>query len=257
MFRPRIIPVLLLKNKGLVKTVKFNKKKAKYIGDPINAVKIYNDLETDELVFLDVLASKNKKVIDLDLVKRISDEAYMPFGVGGGITKLEEVDGLLNNGAEKVIINTAAYKNPKLIENVANKYGSQSIAICIDVKKDFFGKERVMIIAGEKKTSINLLEYMKILEESGAGEIIIQSIDNDGLMTGYNIELIKQVSNATKLPVVALGGAGSISDLISAYKEAKPSALSAGSMFVFHGPRRGILINYPDKESIKNKIEWI
>ena len=157
MFRPRIIPVLLLKNKGLVKTVKFNKKKAKYIGDPINAVKIYNDLETDELVFLDVLASKNKKVIDLDLVKRISDEAYMPFGVGGGITKLEEVDGLLNNGAEKVIINTAAYKNPKLIENVANKYGSQSIAICIDVKKDFFGKERVMIIAGEKKTSINLL----------------------------------------------------------------------------------------------------
>ena len=151
MFRPRIIPVLLLKNKGLVKTVKFNKKKAKYIGDPINAVKIYNDLETDELVFLDVLASKNKKVIDLDLVKRISDEAYMPFGVGGGITKLEEVDGLLNNGAEKVIINTAAYKNPKLIENVANKYGSQSIAICIDVKKDFFWKRKSYDYCRRKK----------------------------------------------------------------------------------------------------------
>ena len=257
MFRPRIIPVLLLKNKGLVKTIKFNKKKARYIGDPINAVRIYNDLEADELVFLDILASKNKKVIDLNLIKRISDEAFMPFGVGGGITKLEEVDGLLNNGAEKVIINTTAYKNPKLIESIANKYGSQSLAVCIDLKKGFFGKEKIMILGGEKKVSINLLEYIKIIEESGAGEIIIQSIDNDGLMSGYNLELIKKTSKATKLPVVALGGAGSVDDLITAYKEASPSALSAGSMFVFHGPRKGILINYPDRESIKNKIEWI
>lgn len=257
MFRPRIIPVLLLKNKGLVKTIKFNKKKAKYIGDPINAVRIYNDLEADELVFLDILASKNKKVIDFNLIKRISDEAYMPFGVGGGITKLKEVDGLLNNGAEKVIINTGAHKNPKLIEEIANKYGSQSVAVCIDVKKNFFGKEVIKINGGEKKTSTNLLEYIKIIEQSGAGEIIIQSIDNDGTMTGYNLEIIKKTSDATNLPVVALGGAGSISDLTRAYKEANPSALSAGSMFVYHGPRRGILINYPDKESIKNNIKWI
>ncbi len=255
MFRPRVIPVLLLKNKGLVKTVKFNKKKAKYIGDPINAVRIYNDLEADELVFLDILASKNNKVIDLDLVKRISDEAYMPFGVGGGITKLEQVDGLLNNGAEKVIINTGAFTNPKLIESIANKFGSQSVAVCIDVKKDFFGKERIMIKGGEKKTSADLVRHIKHVQDIGAGEIIIQSMDHDGLMTGYNIDLIKKASDATSLPVVALGGAGSVSDFTKAYKEAGASALSAGSMFVFHGPRRGILINYPDKELIKNEIK--
>ena len=257
MFRPRIIPVLLLKNKGLVKTYKFNKKKAKYIGDPINAVRIFNDLEADELIFLDILGSKNNKNISLDLIKRISDEAFMSFGVGGGISKLEQVDDLLNNGAEKVIINTSAYNNPNLVESIANKYGSQSVSVCIDVKNDFFGREKIMINGGDNKTSINLIDYIKIIEECGAGEIIIQSIDNDGLMTGYNIELIKKTSESTKLPVVALGGAGSISDLISGYKQGKASAIAAGSMFVFHGPRRAILINYPDKKIIKDKIQWI
>lgn len=257
MFRPRIIPVLLLKNKGLVKTTKFNKKKSKYIGDPINAVKIYNDLQADELVFLDIMATKNNTVINVDLVRRISDEAFMPFGVGGGITKIDEVDRILNNGAEKVILNTSAVKRPELIESIGNKYGSQSVAICIDIKKDFFGKEKIMIECGTKRTSLKLNTYLKELEDLGAGEIIIQSIDNDGLMTGYNIELIQKVSLGTKLPVVALGGAGNISDFERGFQDGKASALSAGSMFVFHGPRKAVLINYPDKDLIKNKIKWV
>jgi cyclase len=257
MFRPRIIPTLLLKNKGLIKTIRFNKKKAKYIGDPINAVKIFNDLKADELVFLDVLASKNKKVIDFDLVKDIGDEAFMPFGVGGGISCLDHVDRILNNGAEKVILNTEAYLNPSLIEEIASKYGSQSVSVCVDVKRNMFSNENIMIAGGSKKVKQKINDYIKVIESNGAGEIIVQSIDKDGTMEGYDIELIKKISKQTTLPVVALGGASNVSDFEKAYTDGGASALSAGSMFVLHGPRKAVLINYPDKEKIKKNIRWI
>lgn len=255
MFRPRIIPVLLLKNKGLIKTEKFNKKKAKYVGDPINAVRIFNDLEADELIFLDVEATTKGKLIDIDLVKKISDEAYMPFGVGGGIKKLSDVDLILNNGAEKVIINSEATRNLNLIAQIANKYGSQSVAICLDIKKNIFGRQKITINGGAKSTNLNLETYIRDVIQSGAGEIIIQSVDNDGMMTGYDLELIKRVSNLSEVPVICLGGAGKVADMIKAYQYSSASALAAGSMFVFHGRRKAVLINHPDKNQIKQSLK--
>jgi imidazole glycerol-phosphate synthase subunit HisF len=248
MFLPRIIPVLLLKNKGLVKTVKF--KNPNYIGDPINAVKIFNDLKAEELVFLDILASSENRTIDVDLVKTIGDEAYMPFGVGGGIKNVKQIESLLKAGAEKVIINTAAWNNPNLISEASKIFGSQSIVASIDVKKSFFGKLNVWIKDGNKNTRADPIELAKKYEDLGAGEIIINSIDQDGMMQGYDLELIKNVSENTTIPVVACGGAGKLSDFSDAYYNAKAHALAAGSMFVYHGPRRGILINYPEKKEL-------
>ena len=254
MNRPRIIPVLLLKNEGLVKTVKFNKKKARYIGDPINAVRIFNDLEADELVFLDVEATKKNKVIGLDLVKKIGDEAYMPFAVGGGITTLKEVDELLKHGAEKVVINSSVIRNIKLIKEISLKYGSQSIIGSIDVKKDIFGKKKVYIESGKKKVSKSILDVVKLLEDNGAGEIMIQSIDNDGLMEGYDLDLINYVSNNTSLPVIAVGGGGGLDDMVKAINDGEASAVAAGSMFVYKGKHRGVLINYPTQQELKEKL---
>jgi len=250
MYRPRIIPVLLLKDDGLIKTIKFNKKKARYIGDPINAVKIFNDLEADELVFLDVLATKKNDVINLDLVKKIGDEAYMPFAVGGGINNLSQVDKILKFGAEKVVINTAGINNLGLIKEISLKYGSQSIIGSVDVKKNLFGKYVVFIESGKKKIKKSLLEVIKSIEISGAGEIMIQSIDNDGLMTGYDYPLIDFVSSHSNLPVIAAGGCGSLMDMKLANQKGGANALAAGSFFVYHGPRNAVLINYPTKEEI-------
>lgn len=250
MFRPRIIPVLLLKGKGLVKTVRF--KNPQYIGDPINAVRIFNDLCADELVFLDITASIENRSISKELVKEIGDEAYMPFTVGGGITSLEQIKDLLNLGAEKIVLNTVLANDPSLIEKTAKTFGSQSIIASVDVKKDFFGKYIVKTESGNKKTTHVLLEYVKSLENAGAGEVMINSIDLDGTYSGYDISLIKRVSEILSIPVIACGGAGTVLDFKLACIEGGASACAAGSMFVYHGARRGVLINYPDKTEIKN-----
>lgn len=249
MFLPRIIPVLLLKGKGLVKTVKF--KDPKYIGDPINAVKIFNDLKTDELVFLDITASKEGRTVSVDLVKDIGDEAFMPFGVGGGINNIKQIEQLLKAGAEKVIINTNAIINPGMIEEASKVFGSQSIVVALDVKKTLFGKYECWIKDGSENTKANPVDMAKKVENLGAGELIINSIDLDGMMTGYNIELIKSVAEIVSIPVVACGGAGNLEHLKQCYLEGKAHALAAGSMFVFHGPRRAVLINYPSKSELK------
>jgi len=254
MNRPRVIPVLLLKEDGLVKTVGFNKKKAKYIGDPINAVRIFNDLHADELVFLDIEATKKGTVINLDLVKKIGDEAFMPFAIGGGIKSLDEVDKILKYGAEKVVVNTSIMNDISLVREISQKYGSQSIIGSIDVKKDLFGKKRVYTQAGKKKIKNNILETVKLLEGAGVGEIMIQSIDNDGEMNGYDLELIKLVSENTSVPVIAVGGCGNLKNMQEAIKIGKADAVAAGSMFVYHGPRKAVLINYPSKEDIRNKF---
>ncbi|PWG05476.1 AglZ/HisF2 family acetamidino modification protein [Polaribacter aquimarinus] len=251
MYRPRVIPVLLLKNKGLVKTVKFNK--SRYIGDPINAVKIFNDLEADELVFLDITASKEKRTISLDLVKEIGDEAFMPFAVGGGIKTLKDVEEILKAGAEKVVLNSVLHSNMNIISDVALKFGSQSVIASVDVKKNFFGKYVVYIKSGKKKIKTQLIDYVKMIESKGAGEIIINSIDNDGLMQGYDLELIKTISEVVDIPVIACGGAGNLGHFKEATQKSFASAVSAGSVFVYHGPRRGILINYPEKNEL-NKV---
>jgi len=249
MFRPRVIPVLLLKNQGLVKSVQF--KNHRYIGDPINAVKIFNDLKADELVFLDITASKTNSLISLDFVQKVGDEANMPFAVGGGIKTIDQIKQILNSGAEKVIINSEAALNPEFIKQAASEFGSSTIVVSIDVKKNLFKKEKSYINSGTKATKYSAVELAKLAENMGAGEIIINSIDHDGMMQGYNLDLIKQISEAVTIPVVAVGGAGNIQDISMAINEGYASAAGAGSIFVYHGPRRAVLINYPTRDELK------
>jgi len=248
MFRPRVIPVLLLKDQGLVKSIKF--KDHRYIGDPINAVRIFNDLGADELIFLDILASSHNRCISIDLVKSIGDEANMPFGVGGGIRTIEQIKNIINSGAEKVILNTIAAVNPEFIKNSSNTFGSSTIVVSIDVKRNFVGREYVYVLSGKQSTKYDPIDFAKLMEDMGAGEIVVNSIDRDGTMSGYDISLIKRVSEAVRIPVVASGGAGKYSDFKCAIDDGYASAVAAGSMFVFHGPRRAVLINYPDRDEL-------
>jgi len=249
MFRPRVIPVLLLKNKGLVKSTWF--KDHRYIGDPINAVKIFNDLKADELVFLDILASKEGRVISLDFVRKVGEEANMPFAVGGGIASIGQIRSIISAGAEKVVINTQAH-NLRFIREAADTFGSSTIVVCLDVKKKFLGKTQTWVISGEKPTGRDPVSFARTMQDHGVGELIVQSIHKDGLMQGYDINLIKSVADAVSIPVVALGGAGKLQHLKQAYSEAHASSLGAASMFVYHGARKGILINYPEKDEIIN-----
>ena len=250
MFRPRVIPILLLKKQGLVKSIKFNN--YRYIGDPINAVKIFNDLRADELVFVDILASKEKRTISLDFVSEVGDEANMPFAVGGGIRTIQDIKEIINAGAEKVIINSYAVEKPDFIKEAVDVFGSSTIVVSIDVKKKIFGKQQVYTFCGSKSTGIDPINFAKLVEEKGAGEIIITSIEKDGMMMGYDFDLVKKVSKVVKIPVVAAGGAGDFEDFQRAVKDSYASAVSAGSMFVYHGPRRAVLINYPSKNELNN-----
>ena len=211
MYRPRVIPTLLLRNLGLVKSVNF--KKHRYIGDPINAVKIFNDLKADELVFLDINANKENRKISLEFVKNVGAEANMPFSVGGGIKTISDIKEIINAGAEKVVLNTFAFENPQFVKDAVNEFGSSTIVVSIDVKKKMFSGQQVYIYSGGKSTGVNPITYAKQIQDLGAGEIILNSIDNDGLMSGYDIELIKKVSKEVEIPVVALGGAGTLSDM--------------------------------------------
>ncbi|HUR99731.1 MAG TPA: AglZ/HisF2 family acetamidino modification protein [Pyrinomonadaceae bacterium] len=248
MFRPRIIPVLLLKDLALVKSVRF--KDHKYIGDPINAVKIFNDLKADELVFLDIEASRNRRLISLDFVRDVGEEAFMPFSVGGGIDSIEKIKAVLAAGAEKVIINTKAGQNPHFIKEASEAFGSSTIVVCIDVKTKLFRGERAWILNGSRATEHAPLEFARLMESNGAGEIIVQSIDRDGTMNGYDVDLIRSIATAVTIPVVALGGAGSKEDMAAAYRHGQANALAAGSLFVYRDRRRGVLINYPEKTEL-------
>ena len=251
MFRPRVIPILLLKGLGLVKSIKF--KDYRYIGDPINAVKIFNDLKADELVFLDILASKENRSINLDFVISVGDEANMPFAVGGGIKTTEEIKNIINAGAEKVVINSYASVNPDFVKKASDIFGSSTIVVSIDVKSKIFGNNQVYSFGGTKSIGYSPIEYARLMEKKGAGEIIINSIDKDGLMSGYDLKLIKDVSKAVNIPVVAAGGAGNFFDFNQAVNVSYASAVAAGSMFVYHGARNAVLINYPDNAEL-NKI---
>ena len=188
MFRPRIIPVLLLKNLALVKSIQF--KNHKYIGDPVNAVRIFNDLKADELVFLDIEASKENRLISLEFVKNVGEEANMPFAVGGGIKTIEDIKSVIGAGAEKAVINTYAAQNPDFIREATETFGSSTVVVCIDVKKKLFKGQRTWILSGSKSTNYSPVEFARLMEKNGAGEIIIQSIEKDGVMDGYDIELI-------------------------------------------------------------------
>jgi cyclase len=242
MIRKRVIPVLLLQNNGVVKTVNF--KKAKYIGDPINTVKIFNDKEVDEIIILDIDATKKKKEIDYALLKDIVSESFMPLCYGGGISSIDQIRKIINCGIEKISINSKAIENFSFVNEAAKHYGSSTIIVSIDVKKDFFGNYRVYSNQGQIKTKYKALEFAKIAEEQGAGELLINSISNDGLMTGYDYDLIESVANAAQIPVIACGGAGSLQHLQQAFDK-NASAAAAGSMFIYKGPHKAVLINYP------------
>jgi len=248
MFRPRVIPCLLLKDKGLVKTIQFNA--PTYVGDPMNAVKIFNDAKADELVFLDITATIEGRAPNIDIIKEIGEEAFMPFAVGGGINHIDHVKQLISAGTEKVIINTAAIENPSFIEEIAELYGRQSIIVSIDVKKKK-DNYKIYTHSGKKQHNLDLIETIHKIETAGAGEILINSIDQDGMQTGYDIDLIKLVSSHVNIPVIAIGGAGTYEDLAMAVTEGAASAAAAGSVFVFIGKKRAVLINYPDDEELQ------
>jgi cyclase len=249
MLMTRVIPCLLLRNQGLVKTIKF--KDPKYLGDPINIVKIFNDKEVDEIVFLDITATLEKKKVNLDLVKNITSECFMPLGYGGGIKTLEDVKTILRMGVEKVIINTNGVENPSFIKEAANFAGSQSVVASIDCK-NVRGRYEVFTHSGTRSTGLDPVTLAVAMEQHGAGELLLTSIDLDGSMQGYDIEMIRKVCNSVSIPVVACGGAGNVKHLTEAVKLGGASAVAAGSMFVFHGSFRAVLISYPSQKELKN-----
>jgi imidazole glycerol-phosphate synthase subunit HisF len=255
MLKTRVIPVLLLRGSGLVKGAKF--KDHKYVGDPINAVKIFNDKEVDELVFLDIDATENKTGPNYELLEDIASEAFVPFAYGGGVNSLDQAARLFKLGVEKVIINTAAFENPTLIQELAQQFGSQSIVVCIDVKKNLWGKQEVYVHNGKVKTKQNPIEYALKMQALGAGELIVSSIDKDGTRSGYDMSLLQSITDKVNLPVVALGGASSLDDLKLAVSEAHVSAVAAGDMFVFSGKHKAVLITYPPYHKLEELFQKV
>jgi cyclase len=245
MHRSRVIPCLLIQNRGLYKTIKF--KSPRYLGDPINTLRLFNEKEVDELILLNISATLENKAPDIEHLKQIVSECFMPICYGGGVTTLNQVEALYKIGIEKVSFNAALYNNPRLIEEAVKNFGSQSIVASIDVKKGLLRSKSVYV--SSKDVKWDPVEYAKRAEELGAGEILLTSIDNDGIMSGYNNELIQQVSSGVHIPVIASGGAGSISDSVKAV-ESGASAAAAGSLFVYYGPRRAVLINYPTQAEL-------
>ena len=248
MLRTRVIPVLLVRNNGLVKTVKFDK--SKYIGDPINAMKIFNDKEVDELVILDIDASKTGKGPNYQFVRDIASECFMPLGYGGGITTLDQIQTLFAIGVEKTILNTAALNNLSIVEEASRLFGDQSIVVSIDVKKNWLGKYQVYSHAGVKHSHSDVVTFLKSVEEAGAGEIILNAVDHDGCMEGFDLRLIEMACKAVSIPVVVCGGAGTLSDLKKA-SDMGASGVAAGSLFIYHGPHKAVLINYPTQGELK------
>lgn len=249
----RIIPCLLLRDEGLVKTVKF--KKGTYIGDPINAVKIFNEKEVDELVFLDIDATNKNQDPPYAIISDIATECFMPFCYGGGIKTIAQIRKIIASGAEKVAINAAAFLNPKLIQEASQIFGSSTIVVSIDYKKNLFGKQMVYINGGRKSTKKDPVSYAIEMERLGAGELFLNAIDKDGTMSGYDIEMLTKVSEAVSIPVVACGGSGNLKDFSLALNEGGASAAAAGSMFVYQGKKRGVLISYPSPSEIQEIIK--
>lgn len=245
----RVIPTLLLRNAGLVKGAKF--KDHKYVGDPVNAVKIYNEKEVDELVFLDITATVEGRRPNYELLADIASQAFMPFGYGGGLASVNDIEKLFKIGVEKAILNTAAVQNANLLRDASKVAGSQSIVVSMDVKKSLFGKYSVYIKSGQFNTKLDPVDFAKRAEEAGAGELILCSIDREGTGQGYDEELIKSVTSAVDIPVVASGGAGNLEHFKQAV-DAGASAVAAGDMFIFHGKHKAVLITYPKYNVLEN-----
>jgi len=246
MLRPRIIPCLLVKDKGLVKTINF--KNPKYVGDPINAVRIFNEKEVDELIVLDIDATRENRGPDYKMIEHLAEECRMPFCYGGGVKTVEAAQRIIGLGVEKVAISSAAVENPELVTEAAGCVGNQSVVVVLDVKKRATGgKYEVWIRNGQKNTGKCPLELAQKMEKLGAGEVVVNSIDNDGMMKGYDLHLIGKIRKAISVPLTVLGGAGSLRDINQLISNFGVIGAAAGSLFVFKGVYRAVLINYPNR----------
>lgn len=248
MLRPRIIPTLLIEQDYLVKTVRF--KYDKYIGDPINTLRLFNEKEVDEIVFLDISASKRKVEPNYDLIKDLASECFMPMSYGGGIANLKQIEKILNIGIEKIVVNTQAIQNKTFLKEAVENFGSTTIIGAVDVKRNFFNKAEVFSHAVNKSTGIKASEYIERILEDGVGEIFINDVDRDGTYTGYDLNFIKKLSDSMEVPMIICGGASGYDDLTKALA-AGASAVAAGSIFIFNGPHRAVLITYPGEEDFK------
>jgi imidazole glycerol-phosphate synthase subunit HisF len=243
MVRPRIIPCLLIQDKALVKTVQF--KSPKYIGDPINTVRIFNEKQVDELMILDIDATINNRPPDFAMIAMLAAECRMPLCYGGGIKTADEAERIINLGVEKLAVSTAAISNPMLISAIAKRTGTQSVVVVLDIKKKLFGNYEVYFNKGRQASGMLPVTAAKMFENHGTGEIVINSIDRDGMMKGYDLELVHLVKNAVGVPVTVLGGAGTLNDMAVLIREYPVIGAAAGSLFVYKGVHKAVLINYP------------
>lgn len=251
MLRSRLIPCLLVHNGGLVKTVSFGE--PKYVGDPINAVRIYNEKEVDELVVLDIDATVKGAEPDYQLIAHLASECRMPLCYGGGVRTVAQIEKIISLGVEKIAISSAAVENPTLITDAALRVGSQSVVVVIDVKKvGLLRRYEVVTHNGAHKTGLNPVELAERMAELGAGEIIVNSVDRDGEMKGYDLDLFEQIRQVIHLPLTILGGAGSLRDIEELIKRYGIVGAAAGSLFVFKGKYRAVLINYPNHAEKEN-----
>ncbi len=248
MLKHRIIPCLLLSDGGLVKTLKF--KDPKYVGDPINAIRIFNEKEVDELMVLDIGASKAGREPDFDLVAQFAEECFMPLCYGGGVRTFAHARRLFSSGVEKICLQSAALENPALISQIADHYGSQAVVVSADVKKGWLGGKKLFASRTGKTLDTPVSDFLARCVEAGAGEVLLNSVDRDGTMEGMDVELINETSIRLPVPLIAVGGAGSLADMKAAV-DAGASAVAAGAFFVFHGPHRAVLITYPKYEELE------
>lgn len=250
---PRVIPVLLLRNRGLVKSIQF--KNYRYIGDPINAVKIFNEKEVDELILLDIDTSREGRDPDYEYLREIASECFMPLAYGGGVSDLGQVKRLIQSGIEKVIVNSVALANPEFVKSASEKFGSSTIVVAIDVKKNLFGKHYVYNHLKKSMLSMEPLEYAQKLRNLGAGEIFLNSVDLDGTMLGYDHRLVKTIADSIDIPVLACGGAGQLDDIFAVINESHAAAAAAGSFFIYYGKHRAVLITYPDYQLLVKNLK--
>ena len=245
----RIIPSLLLRGTGFYKTVRF--KDPVYLGDPMNILRIFNEKEVDEIVIFDIAATPQTQEPNYSLLQDMASECFMPLAYGGGIRNLDQMKKLFRIGFEKVVVNSSAFDGPELLQKAAQIFGSQSVVVCIDVKKSAFGSYEAVAVGARRQTGWKPEEWAKHVAGLGVGEIIINSVDHDGTMQGYDIPLLRRVADAVKVPVIASGGAGKVQDFAAAIKDGHASACAAGAMFVFQGRHRAVLINVPSPKEVE------
>lgn len=257
MLKTRIIPCLLLKNWGIEKSIRF--REFVYIGSPINAVRVFNGRNVDELILLDIIATRENRSPPVEFVAQIAEEACMPLTVGGGIKTVEDISAMLRAGADRVVVNSHAIEHPELIREGADVFGSQCIVVSIDVKQHADGRYEVMTHNGTKPTGLDPFEYARRMQDTGAGEILLNSIDRDGTMEGFDLDLIRRTADQLSIPLIACGGAGSVKDLADAVEIGHASAVAAGAFFLFYGKRRTVLITYPTDEELGGHLggDWI